>query len=94
MRKTKSDLMGVALSGHQPRYRPTVPLEIGMEYGWLTALKQSAGDKRFMVMRCRCGEQVIRRSSVVRSALAAGIVPSCPKCMVTLKREAKERRAG
>ena len=59
------------------------------EQGWLTPLRQSAGDATHTVFRCRCGAQVIRRTGhVVRSA-KAGRVPKCPECDARVKSEAR-----
>jgi hypothetical protein len=85
MRKT-NDLRGIA---QRPR-NPTRALIPGQEYGHLTAIKQSAGDGRYTVLRCRCGEQVIRASRNVVRYLAQGLNQACPARIIRLK---VERRA-
>lgn len=94
MRLTKADLMGRAQSGQAPRTPLKVTLPTGGELGWLTALRQSAGDKRFTVFACRCGGQVIRESRKVVAAREAGGIPACDKCRAEAMVAAKERRAG
>lgn len=71
---------------------PTKLLEFGTEYGWLTALKQSAGHGCFTIFRCRCGERVICRHRHVLRSVQDGRVPACPKCRAAAMREAKARR--
>ena len=85
MRKT-NDLRGL----HQRPRNPTKTLEPGKEYDHLTALHQSAGDGRYTVLRCRCGERVIRASRNVVRYLAQGLRQACPKCIIRLKAERKE----
>ena len=69
------------LRGWGQRHRnPTVPLEPGTEIGWLTAVKQSTGDKRYTLFVCRCGEPVIRMHADVREGAARGAVPACKAC--------------
>lgn len=85
MRET-NDLRGL---GQRPR-NPTRALEPGKEYDLLTALHQSAGDGRYTVFRCRCGERVIRASRLITRYLKLGMRQACPGC---IRRLAAERKA-
>lgn len=88
----KYDLRGLS----QRDRNPATVLTFGAEYGHLTALRQSAGDKRYTVFRCRCGEQVIRMSSDVSESIKLGRTPMCKVCRAKERRAAaeRERRAG
>ncbi len=72
--------------------RKTVPYEPGTVCGFLTAVKQSTGDRAFTLFLCRCGAQVIRRHADVREAVAGGGVPACPKCREEAKKVAAAAR--
>lgn len=88
MRRGGGDLRGL---GQKPR-NPTVPLEPGAELGWLTAVKQSSGDARYTVFRCRCGNGVVRMHADVREGVAKGAVPACAMCRSAAKAEAAQLR--
>lgn len=77
--------------GQRPR-NPSA--ELAGEYGWLTFVKRSAGDARFCVFRCRCGEQVIRRGADVIEAIELGRTPACAACRGAVKRAGAERKTG
>jgi hypothetical protein len=75
----------------QARNPPTV---VTTEQGWLTPLRQSAGDSTHTVFRCRCGEQVIRRTSHVTRAIRNGGTPKCSACDAKDKSARFTKKAG
>lgn len=66
--------------------------ELSGEYGWLTFVKRSAGDRRYCIFRCRCGDTTIRYGHDVREAMKLGRIPACPKCRGAAKRANKAER--
>jgi len=87
MRPAFGDLRGI----NQRDRNPAIKLEPGHEYGWLTAVKRSSGDKRFFVLRCRCGAQEIRQACKVLAGLKRGHVPACPECRDKANAKTQER---
>lgn len=56
------------------------------EQGWLTPIRQSAGDATHTIFRCRCGAQVIRRTFSVTRAVRNGGTPKCPECDLKIRK--------
>ncbi len=57
--------------------RPTVPMEPGSTWGWLTAVRQMTPTSTYTVFRCLCGAEVTRQHSMVRKAIRNGGSPRC-----------------